>query len=192
MSHPLRSDESPRALAAARQSIDFESTLQDFDHLVKVVASDLEMLDEAEKPAGWRQAAIAGHLSFDFADLRESVPAVTGRAEATLDAVCQRCLQAFKLPLQVALNYVLVTTGEGNDAPGDDIEGYEAWELAEDRLRVGDLVEEALIMALPMSAAHATIAECGPLAGGVKDEQSPGVKMARPFAGLKDRLAKKE
>lgn len=192
MGLPLRDRESPKALAEARQSFDFEVTLQDFSRLREIVAADLGKLDEADRPEGWHFRPVRGRLSFGFADLGETLPVVSGRVGTTLDVVCQRCLQPFELPLSVTLDYALVAaSADANDANATEVDGYEVWELVEDRLQLADLVEEALVMALPMSAAHATPAECGPLAKHVIDESSPEKRTTRPFAGLKAELAKK-
>lgn len=192
MGHPLRDYESPKALAKARQSFDFEANLREFDRLLKIVAADLGTLDEAEIPDGWQDRPVRGHLSFAFADLRDSVPVVTGETQATLDAVCQRCLRPFEMPLSVSLDYVLTAAQEAGDAPDAELDGYESWELAEDRLKPADLVEEAIVMALPMAAAHATLAECGPLAQHLIDGPSSENQTTRPFAGLKAELDKQK
>lgn len=184
MAHPLRARSTPRALAESRQVIDFEGYLSDFGRLAEIVEADLQTLAEADRPAHWRQAAVSVGLSFAFADLRETLPTVTGKASVTLDAVCQRCLQAFALPLKVELQHVLLAIGEKHDG----YEGYEGWELSEAALRPLELVEEALVMALPLSAAHPSLELCGRLAGMLGDSDMAAGETVRPFAGLKAQL----
>lgn len=184
MGHPLRDRGTPKALAEARQSFDFKSKIADFERLREIVAGDLERLEAAERPANWQLAPVAGKLAFGFADVRETVPAVTGEATVNLPAVCQRCLEAFELPLSVRLQFVLQAAGEQTDGEA----GYETWELTERWLRPLDLVEETLIMALPLSAAHATLAECGPLAQQIDAGDRQAGETIRPFADLKAQL----
>ena len=186
MAHPLRDRGTPRGLAESRQVIDFEGDLSDFPRLSEIVEADLGRLPAADRPAHWRRATVRVRLEFGFADVREALPAVTGAAAVTLDAVCQRCLEALALPLDVTLRYVLQPPAGQADA--QDYGDYEVWELAEETLAPLDLVEEALIMALPLSAAHATAGECGPLADRVGDAREPGGETVRPFAGLKAQL----
>jgi len=184
MAHPLADRGTPRALAENRQVVDYEGDLTDFERLAEIVEADLRTLPEAERPARWRQAPVRAALEFGFADVRETAPVVAGSAQATLTLVCQRCLEPFELPLDVDLQYVLQPAG----AAGDEQAVGEVWELEEDAFRPLDLVEESLIMALPMSASHVTLRECGPLAASVHGAEAPGVETVRPFAGLKDQL----
>lgn len=184
MGHPLRDRGTPRALAEARQTFDFTSSLSDFERLLGIVAADLEILDLQDRPENWRKSPIAGRLSFGFADMRDTVPAVTGQASANIDVVCQRCLESFELPLSVTLKYVLLPSGEQTDG----FDGYEAWEMTDSALLPLDLVEETLIMALPLSAAHATLAECGPLARQLDNTPDATGRTVRPFADLKSQL----
>jgi len=62
--------------------------------------------------------------------------------------------------------------------------GYEVWELKEDELCPADLVEEALIMAMPFSAMHDFDAPCVK-ADAVEDRAE---KTVRPFADLKSQM----
>ncbi len=184
MAHSLRDRGSPRAFAESRQVIDFKGDLAEFRRLAGIVEKDLAILSAADRPACWRRTPVTLSLEFGFADQRETLPAVTGTVSVTLDAVCQRCLEPLRLPLEVALKLVLLEAGR--DAQGFD--DHEVWELAEDELTPLDLAEEALIMALPLSAAHPRAALCGPLAARVGNEGQGRGDRVRPFAGLKDRL----
>ena len=64
---------------------------------------------------------------------------------------------------------------------------FEIWELEEDAVRPIDIVEEALIMALPLSAKHPTKEMCGALADSLRDESK---ETARPFVGLRSMMDK--
>ncbi len=72
--------------------------------------------------------------------------------------------------------------------PGGDataFEEYEIWETAEDTVRPLDIVDEALIMAMPLSMAHDDYADCGSLAKRLRPEEPSTV---RPFADLKSQM----
>jgi uncharacterized metal-binding protein YceD (DUF177 family) len=64
---------------------------------------------------------------------------------------------------------------------------YEIWEVEGDAVRPLDIVEEALIMAMPLSAVHPSGELCGPLANTVTEEDK---KTVRPFADLRSQMNK--
>ena len=148
------------------------------------MTADLETLAAADRPTHWREAPVTVSLRFGFADMAGTVPAVIGTVSVTLDVVCQRCLEPFQLPLELRLQHVLLPAGE--PAPG--VDDHEVWELTGDEFRPQELVEEALIMALPLSAAHAEATLCGPLAQFVADERRSRRETVRPFADLREKL----
>ena len=65
--------------------------------------------------------------------------------------------------------------------------GFEIWEVKGETVRPLDIVEDALIMALPLSAVHESRDLCGPLAGKVADDNKETV---RPFAELRSQMNK--
>lgn len=80
---------------------------------------------------------------------------------ATLQLTCQRCLEPVEHTVDESIEWVLV----GSDAEASAVTGEgEALVLVEDRLQPAALVEDELIVSLPMVARHATIDECGALA----------------------------
>ncbi|GAA4862658.1 YceD family protein [Luteimonas vadosa] len=89
-------------------------------------------------------------LQFDRDALQ--VPYVELRIEACLPLQCQRSLQRFLLP--VVLTQRLGLLREGGDAEADEAalpEGYEALQVAADgELRPAELVEDELILAVPV------------------------------------------
>ena len=181
MAHALRDRNTPEILAKSRQVIDFEGSLADFERLSGIVEQDLASLETAERPADWRAAPLEARLSFDFADVQEHLPAVTGFARARILAVCQRCLEPCEIDLEAGIRYLLLPADKATAATDD----YEVWELEAAAFRPADLVEEALIMALPISASHADKAACGPLAGQLEPGDEGSVETTRPFADLK-------
>jgi hypothetical protein len=85
-----------------------------------------------------------------------------------------------KLPLSVELK-LLFAGGESTAADDDE---FEVWELEEETLRPLDLVEEALIMAMPLAAMHDEIDGCH---GSGFEDAGSGDKI-RPFAALKAQM----
>jgi len=181
MSRLLLDSVFPSKLADRRQVIDCKVQIKNFPRLIEIGQSDLAVLSAAKRPAKWQQTPVAVRLSFDFGTLGKSVPLLIGEVSTTLDGVCQRCLEVCSLPLKTTLRYLLMPL----DADAIEYEDYEIWELAEETMRPIELVEEALIMAMPFSVLHRSVEECGPL---VQEISSVAGKMARPFADLRAQL----
>jgi uncharacterized metal-binding protein YceD (DUF177 family) len=183
MGNPLRDRRSPSDLASSRQVIEFREKLGGLKRLAEIVQADLDGLDPDTLPRDWREATVRGRLAFGFADAQERLAALEGRVAVTVDAVCQRCLRPMHLPLEVELKLVFASAPsaiEGRD--------YAVWELDEDGLRPLDLVEETLIMALPLAARHGREEDCrgAPLAPGETADT------VRPFASLKQQMAERK
>ena len=78
---------------------------------------------------------------------------------AALELTCQRCLEALSYPVSARVEMVLVESETLQGVP----EGCEPFVLENGRLRPVDLVEDELIMALPLVPRHAESDDCGPL-----------------------------
>ncbi|MGB5626067.1 MAG: YceD family protein [Woeseiaceae bacterium] len=180
MANPLRDRRTAADWAAGAQVIEIAEKLWGFERLSSIVEADLAALGPARIPAHWRDSAIGGTLEFGFADERGQVPMVRCRATVTLDAVCQRCLEAFKLPLETEASLLLLAFEE----TAEGYEDHDVWELEETDLRPLDIVEELLVMALPFSAMHVDVASCKALYL-EPDEQEDRTK---PFAALRAQM----
>ena len=182
MGNPLRQRRTAAEWAAARQVIEIAEKIGDFDVLSSIVEADLAALDAATIPADWRESRIEGQLAFSFADAQETLPSVTCRVSAEVDAVCQRCLERFRLPLEAEAGLLLLELEQA----ADGYDEYEVWELEERLLRPQDIVEEMLIMALPFAAMHTDSASCRALSS---PATSDAEEMTTPFAALREQMA---
>ena len=186
MGNPLRDRRTPSELAASGQVIEMSETISNFKQLVAIVEADLDALSPDKLPPDWRNTVVTGKVVFGFADAQSGLrpegmlPSAAGRVMVTIDMVCQRCLEPMQLPLVTDLR-ILFATGQA-DAVNDD--GYEIWELAEESLRPLDLIEEALIMAMPLAATHVNDAACKESAA-IEEESGDTI---RPFADLKSQM----
>ncbi len=180
MANPLRDRRPAAEWASVRQVIEISEKISSFEGLAKVVEADLAALDANKLPSDWRDAIVSGELQFDFLDAKQRVPAVTGSATAQVSAVCQRCLEPFRLTLTVDARLLLLE----QDETVDGYEDFEVWELEENELRPQDLLEELLIMALPFSAMHDNMAACK-----VFSTEGDGAdELTRPFAALRAQM----
>ena len=164
-----------------RQIVEISEKIGNFDKLSRVIETDLAALPRAEMPTNWRERLVSGRLSFDFADAQRAVAILEGTLDAAIAAVCQRCLSAFAWQLTIELKLQFVVPNE----PLEGREGYELWELDDEVLRPMDIVDESLIMAMPLSARHEGSAKCVEIA-----PVETGEKMTTPFASLRTQMDK--
>jgi len=185
MGNPLLDRVLPTELAERSQAIEYKGVLGDFERLVEVVGADLEALAQADRPQDWRAAPVSVSLEFYWLDGQRPLPAVKGRIRADLATVCQRCLEAFTMPVETSVSVVF--TGRGAAADFAALKDCEIWEQEADTIRLLDVVEEVLIMALPVAPAHKSPASCGPLA---KRIAATTPATTRPFADLRSQMGK--
>lgn len=74
-----------------------------------------------------------------------------GRAQAQLAVTCQRCLEPMPLEVDTRFAFGLVASEAAAERLG---EGYEPLLVGDEPLRLSDLVEDELILALPIVALH--------------------------------------
>lgn len=183
MANPLLDRSLPQELAARGQALELKGKIGDFRRLIEIVDADLGSLPAASRPRAWRQTPVDIRLGFGWADSRREIPALEGEVSTEITAVCQRCLEPFELPIRTRLKLLLIDSSQSTAAQGD----FEVWEIEGDAIRPIEIVEEALIMALPLSVMHQSREQCGPLADKVTGESKD---TARPFVDLRSLLNK--
>lgn len=101
------------------------------------------------------------------------LPSLDLKIEARLPVLCQRCLQPMQLDLSLAYEYVIAEVEPAAFEGDDDID----WVEASREMNVNILVEDELLMAIPLGPLHSHA--CKPL---IHEE----VQKPNPFAVLKD------
>jgi uncharacterized protein len=81
--------------------------------------------------------------------------------EAAVELVCQRCLEPFRCDLKQTVNVVVA---DSDSLPATVPEGFEPFELEGGRLLPTQLVEDELIVAIPLVPKHARVEDCGSVA----------------------------
>lgn len=102
---------------------------------------------------------------------------------------CQRCMQAMELGIESTTHVALILAeADAADVP----EEREPVLALEGRISAGELVEEELLLALPIVPLHEELAECAvsPAAPLLADE-APEHVTQRPFEGLAELLRHK-
>ena len=80
---------------------------------------------------------------------------------AAVELVCQRCLEPFRQELAEQVNVVLVG---GNSLAAAAPAGFEPFELEDERFQPAQLIEDEVIVAMPLVPKHARVEDCGSLA----------------------------
>lgn len=184
MPNPLLENVLPAELAGRGQVIDYKGEIGQFGRLVEIVEADLQRASGPGGPRGWRRRPVEMDLRFSWVEREKPRPRLIGSVRTSLPVVCQRCLNRFELRLNVPIDLVVIA---GHESAGQaaDTSGAEVWEHDGDTIRIADVVEEALVMALPLAPVHASRQDCGPLAGRILED---GPQTVRPFADLRSQL----
>ena len=120
---------------------------------------ELESLQRLSELVDSRDGSVKARFRFDQG--RSQCVTVDIDYEVTLELLCQRCLEPFTLALAEHSALALIEPeGVEDYAP----QGYEPLSLEEPRLQPIALLEDELIMALPLVPRHAEDEECGVLA----------------------------
>jgi uncharacterized protein len=112
---------------------------------------------------------------------------VAVRVEGEVVLACQRCLRPCACAVDESASLAIVAR-DTDEVPG----GYEPLLGDAERLSIAELVEEQVLLGLPLVPMHETAAECGAVAtalAAVEDE--PAVEETQtPFANLRELLEK--
>ena len=150
---------------AARHAFDLEGRLavKSMPRLAAALASD---------------AGVAEFKLHAGTDLSRRV-VVSGRIEAELELVCQRCLGPVKLTLHAEPRLAWVKTDEALAALPEE---YDPLLSAEGSVELADLVADELLLALPLVPRHESDARC-------RDLPKPAAEAAAPVEGRKNPFA---
>jgi uncharacterized protein len=124
-----------------------------------------------------------GMVSAKFIFERDERNAVVIRSELEVEVkmVCQRCLELVALPIQSACDYAVVKEGANTQSVP---KGYDVLEMGEEPLDLLALVEDELLLALPIVPAHDP-EDCQQPAGLEESESSEDeVTRSNPFSVL--------
>lgn len=108
----------------------------------------------------------------------EDQPALRIEAGGEIDLQCQRCLERLKFPLAVQREIVLVAGVDEFEQPADEQESVDTIP-AVSRIDLRELVEEEILLALPLAPRHPA-GECHLSTAGQVSSQAG----ASPFAAL--------
>jgi uncharacterized protein len=124
----------------------------------------------------------AGLLRYELRGVPEERgrPVLRLKVDGVLSLICQRCLGALEFPLGIEVSLRLAATQEEVDAEPLDAEGPECI-VAGKEMRVQALVEDEVLLAIPIAPRHESCAGGKQAAGGKADTDARQM----PFAGLR-------
>ncbi|HVS75867.1 MAG TPA: YceD family protein [Steroidobacteraceae bacterium] len=102
---------------------------------------------------------------------------------------CQRCMQPMTVPIESTTHVALISSEADAAEVPEELEPVLA---REGRISAGELVEEELLLALPIVPLHEQLRECAvPASAPLLAEEAPEHVTQRPFAGLAELLRHK-
>ena len=117
----------------------------------------------------------------DFGKDRQGIRFVRGSIKTELLLTCQRCLETMRYPVDLKLTLALIATDEQADSLP---EGYEPLVLDSQMLSLIALVEDELILALPIVPMHPD-SECSLRIAAASDiDTEVSAEKPHPFAAL--------
>jgi len=85
---------------------------------------------------------------------------VEGRLDGQVRVTCQRCLEPVQIPVRREIRLALA----GSETGAGAAEGFESWPLEEGPVTIRALLEDELLLALPLVPVHDDPEACGELA----------------------------
>lgn len=112
-----------------------------------------------------------------------------GRLEGELQLICQRCTKPYEWSLDAPVDLRLVFSEQEEK---DALSGSDPYLVENDELPLKELVEEEVLLALPMLPRCETCENAGSSAAPYRSAKQKKVETRRdnPFAALKDQLKK--
>lgn len=139
------------------------------------IAGFTRLRDRLAEPTG--TAAVRAEFR-----LHGGLAAAALKVEAGVMLTCQRCLGPVRHKLESVAQLVFAAE-ETPELPPD----HEAIDGDPNKLDLATLVEDELLLSLPLIAQHAPAEKCDPPVA-TMEPQPEAQEMRRPFAGLKDLL----
>ena len=119
-------------------------------------------------------------------------PVIHGQVHGTVEVVCQRCMQPMQQRVDERFDLMVIDSeAELEQVP----ESLEAWIVNASRLDAAALIEEQVLLALPLIAKHDEGQPCVAVMSAVNEPrvvaaQTLAVDSQRPFANLRELLSK--
>ena len=162
--------------------IDCECKISEFDKLSQILTEGLNNLDSFVKRDIWLNEKVYVRLNFESNGHDTNILMATGTLKTRFFLTCQKCLKLIEREIELPVKLALC-----NECNGDQyFYDYEYWELNGNSIKVLDLIEELLIMAIPLYIKHNVNENCVSVDAIEFQKQ----QVTSPFADLKNKVKK--
>lgn len=115
---------------------------------------------------------------------------ISGEIDATVPLVCQRCLEIAEVRVGGPVVLAVVDPELDEEALVAKLPDAERWDHEGDELTLAELIDEWILLGLPMVAMHENQQQCGALATAA-ERPAPETGTQKPFADLASLLQDK-
>ncbi|HET7371418.1 MAG TPA: YceD family protein [Gammaproteobacteria bacterium] len=156
------------------ERINAERLAQEHTRLAGVIPLEKmpRLVESLAAPEG--QAAVEA----EFAPGPGDTAIVRGRATATVQLTCQRCLESMDWPIEAEFALALARDEDAASAPPGD---YEPLLWPDGTGSLPALIEDELLLALPVVARHSDPVDCGAAADLMRETDQPRERRDNPF-----------
>tara|TARA_Y100000768_G_scaffold209319_1_gene157695 strand:+ start:2121 stop:2663 length:543 start_codon:yes stop_codon:yes gene_type:complete len=160
------------------QRIKGEYKVENFEKIVRLIQKDHLNAIDLKDSKNWLKEKIRINLKKEIANINSNEREISGNIEIKLYLTCQNCLNVVESDLNIPVNIILCKESKKN------MKGFEIWEIYEEKIKLRDLIEELIIISLPLYFKHENTRDC--IAYDYKlDTRST---KTLPFANLKNQL----
>ena len=184
MSNSLLLNISLRKPINGSYTIDLVCEIKRFKKLSKIIKKDLDCLEESINYENWSSQNVEINIKITSKNFGKVLPVVSGKLKTRYQLACKNCLKPLNKEIKLPLALILCSDGDTES----EINGYDFWELSDDKIKIHDLIEEVLIMNVPLYAKHDDRKNCITFN---EPQVTKQTTLVSPFAGLRNQLNKK-
>ena len=96
----------------------------------------------------WLNEKVTINLKQEIANLNSDEKKVSGTIKIKIYLTCQNCLNVIESDLNIPVSIILCKESKKN------IKGSEMWEIYKEKIKLKDLIEELIIISLPLYFKH--------------------------------------
>ena len=160
------------------QRIKGEYKVDNFEKIVCLIQKDHLNAIDLKDSEGWLKEKVRINLKQEIANLNSDEKKVSGSIKIKIYLTCQNCLSVIESDLNIPVSIILCKESKKN------IKESEMWEIYEEKIKLKDVIEELIIISLPLYFKHESSEDCIVYDYKLNTESTK----ALPFANLKNQL----
>ena len=164
------------------QRIKGEYIIDNFEKIVHLIQKDHLNARDLKDSRDWLKEKVRIDLKQEIADLNSEEKKISGSVKTKLYLTCQNCLCIVESDLKIPVSIILCKKSKKG------IKGYEIWEIYEEKIKLNDLIEELIIISLPLYFKHERSEDCIAYDYELESDRTKTL----PFANLKNQLNNNE